>query len=64
MNWARIPSDEISYLPLDRTEDPLPTMLAANAVAGRRAARAAILAENMLDLFGCRSGSTSDCERG
>ena len=49
MNWARIPSDEISYLPLDKTEEPLPAMLAARAVAGRRAAKAASL-ENMAGL--------------
>lgn len=46
MKLARIPSDEISYLPLDKTEEPLPAMLAARAVAGRRAAKAANL-ENM-----------------
>ena len=46
MKFARIPSDEISYLPLGSTEEPLPAMLAARAVAGRRAAKAASL-ENM-----------------
>ena len=56
MKFARIPSAEISYLPLDMTDEPLPAMVGrepywAETAAGRRAATAAIVVPSMTAIY-------------